>query len=162
MAITANRNYIESILFIVASMMVIFSRCISTTGARQGLGIWYFPRSDSTINGHMRGYFFSVIYFIIFEVLRNSYVILFVTIFAGRFPIFCLYPFFITIIGALFARGMKSITFLIVNTEELNIFYLSAFATLFIHRNLQNKIPVISWVKHETTGRIDFSTHAFA
>jgi hypothetical protein len=40
----------------------------------------------------------------------------------------------------------------------VNWFYRSACYTSFIHSNLLKKKPPVSWVKHETEGRIYFNT----
>jgi len=46
----------------------------------------------------------------------------------------------------------------LVFTKKYSGLFLSTLATLLVHLDIQRKMPLASWVKHETKGRVYFNT----
>lgn len=168
------RNYVKPVFFVIAFMVMILLRCAFLTHrACKCFYIGKFPRPNGYTNGvasrsflwvvfvislsrlfTLRGFAIPLVFYQYFFVpsfpplrlyFQNTFVILFATIIVRFF-------------FAFFTIWIATVLSCSVHRKLVDIFYFTAFFTLFIHNSLQRKMPPASWVKHETEGRMYFNT----
>lgn len=175
----AYRNNVHSMFFIITIVMMIMLRLFSayyTWKVRSGFN---FSPPRGIVNSTSSSKFFRefcTLYYVAFALGYFPFFCaeIFLLIFFNIFPVFLLVSFmgfryFFWIVFSIFFRPFYTtlftiwITVISPLTMVSKIFdWLDCFtsSTSFFHLVLQNKMPLLSWVKHESKGRSYFNTQS--